>query len=249
MTYYTPEQFILASVGRYPTLYAGSSYNDTRLRVLDHTLNTIGNGKSKKDYRFKEYDFESARKYISEEKLFYGYKEEDCTVSTFSNGDKWIKPNSSAGSVIDCIDSERINHPEIFYWIESRRHEYIPYPNFKKEYSSVYEPFFVKLGPEWINEAIWFYEQSLEYFNSSNCKSYSYAFPSYDPHMKKDTTEHKIKQFNNHVSGKTNAEITHDYGLEYTGDTYDFLYRRWSQERDRIIEFINETIEMLKNNI
>lgn len=130
-----------------------------------------------------------------------------------------------------------------------------PYPNFKEEYSIVWDKEFTfsDLGSEWIKEAIWYYQKSLKYFeDSERYKSYQYAFPKYDSYHKRDVTDNTLRDFQRMIAGKyaSYEELSEAYGVEgYNGDDYDFLCRRWNQERDRIIEFINETIEMLKSKV
>ena len=43
--------------------------------------------------------------------------------------------------------------------------------------------------------------------------------------------------------------ISDAYGVEYTGDTKDFLIRRWEKEKQRINDFIDEIIDMLEEKL
>lgn len=256
MKFYTPEQYILKAVGAYPTLYSNNTYDKVRYAVLDHIFNTIGNGIRKiKEFEYQYYDFEGARKYITEESMFYGYHKDDCEYVDVGMDKPWCRHKSSAES-IDVLDSERVNHPEIGDWLECTRSESRnPYPNFDKTYSMVWDKEFTfsDLGPEWIKEAIWFYQESLKYFqDSEKYKAYHYAFPKYDSYLKRDVTENTLKDFQRHIAGKyaSYEALSEAYGVEgYNGDDYDFLCRRWNQEHARIIEFINETIKMLEGKL
>jgi hypothetical protein len=242
--YYTPEQFILKSLGMYPTLYKDSSYDGVKFRVLDHCLNTIGNGQDLIDFEFQEYDFESAKKYITDEKLWYGYREENIDRKTLPNGKTICFPKSTGNSIV-CLTSEKELHLEIAEWCENRKYPHKLYPNFEKKYSTVWEPFFKELGKEWVEEAIWFYKLAQNYFNTDP-STYHYAFPQNDLHNRNNTVEKQIKSFENHIKDyKSYAEISKAYELEYTGDSYDFLSRRWQVELKRIQDFIQETLNML----
>ena len=246
--FYTPEQFILKNLGTYPTLFKASTYDQVKYRVLDHVLNTIGNGNSRKDYIYHDYDFESAKRFITTEQLYYAYRDQDVTVKTY--GKVEIVTAKSFGKSIDILESEKSLYPEYVHYTKSNTTElHVPYTNFDYTYSSVYSKDFKfqTLGLEWIEAAIWFYQESLKFFNSENVSQYHYAFPQFDPKTNSFKTQNQIKDFNNHIAKyKSYYDISRDYGLEFTGDTADFLQRRWDKELSRIIEFINKTIEMLE---
>ena len=243
-TYYTPTQFILKSLGMYPTLYSDSSYDLVRERVLDHIFNTIGNGQEVSDFEFQDYDFESARKYITDETLWYGYHEEDIERKILPNGKQYYFPKSSSNSIV-CLTAEKESHPEIVKWIENRKYQHTFYPNFDKKYSTVWKPFFQELGQEWINEAIWFYELAQNYFNTDP-STYHYAFPKNDIENRNNTVEKQIKEFEHFIKDYNSyEEVSKAYELEYNGDTYDFLSRRWAKELNRIQTFIIETLILL----
>jgi hypothetical protein len=44
MNIITPEQYIDYATYNHPTLYASPSYEQSKLKVLDHMFNVIGNG-------------------------------------------------------------------------------------------------------------------------------------------------------------------------------------------------------------
>lgn len=236
--YYTPEQYILKSLGMYPTLYIDYSYDGVRLRVLDHVFNTIGNGLDKESFEYQDYDFESAKKYITDESLWYGYHEEDITRKIMSNGETYCFPTGK--SILTCLESEKSQYSNMVYWVESNRYPHEFYPNFDKKYSLVWKPLFKKLPLEWTEDAIWFYTQARDYFNNDP-HNFHYAFPNGECSVEK-----QIKEFEHFIKDyKSYEEISKAYELEYTGDTYDFLSRRWQVELTRIKEFIDETLNML----
>lgn len=256
MKFYTPEQYILKAVGTYPTLYSNNTYDKVRYAVLDQIFNTIGNGIwNIKEFEYQDYDFDGAKKYITKESLFYGWHKDDCEYVDVGSDETWCRHKPGAKSIY-VLDSERVNHPEIGDWLECTRSGIRNlYPNFKEEYSMVWDKEFTfsDLGEEWIKEAICFYQESLKYFQDpEQYKSYQYAFPKYDSYHKRDVTENTLKDFQRHIAGKyaSYEALSEAYGVEgYNGDDYDFLCRRWNQEHARIIEFINETIKMLESKL
>ena len=80
MKLYTPEQYILKSASRYPTLFVGNDYNNTKFRVLDQLLNVNGNGiRNDKELlehlEYHEFDEVDAARYTTGEPVYYGYYE------------------------------------------------------------------------------------------------------------------------------------------------------------------------------
>ena len=257
MKFYTPEQYILKAVGTYPTLYSNNTYDKVRYSVLDQIFNTIGNGiHDIKEFEYQDYDFDGARRYISEESLFYGYHADDCIVKYFEGSDEPFIRHKSGAEPIYVLDSERGHHPEIGDWVKCTRIGIKnPYPNFDKPYSMVWDKEFIfsAIGKEWIKEAIWFYQESLNYFQDVNLyKSFHHAFPRYDSYHQRNATESTLADFQRMIAGKYESyeALSEAYGVDgYDGDDYKFLCKRWNQERTRIIEFINETIEMLESKV
>lgn len=173
MKFFTPEQYVLARVLQYPTLYSSSSYESTAFNVFDQLFNVIANGirdheELINELEFKSLDENEAKRYITEEKLFYGYSEVE------NIGDLvFPKINSSS---INALDSDREKYSQILLWRESKKHNHRdPYSNFNKEYSIIYKSDFLEFGEELIDAAKWFYGQCKEYFNG-DCRNFSNAF-------------------------------------------------------------------------
>jgi hypothetical protein len=253
--YLTPEQFMLKAVGSHPSLYAYPTYEQARFAVMDHVFNTLGNGLILKDFLYEDYNFEDARKYLTGEKVFYGYHKDDCKVLFINDdGSPYYTPESGADS-ITVLDSERVNYPDHVLWIDCGHNgTKNPYPYFKKTFSMVYDGDFdfTTLGQEWFKEAIWYYQQALKYFESDDCKSYHYAFPYYDSYQQRDLSHHRLEDFKKHTEGKYESyeALSNAYGVTgYDGDDYAFLCKRWNQEHNRIKRFIADTIEMLETHL
>ena len=247
MKLYTPEQYILRAVSRYPTLFAGYDYDDTKFRVLDQLLNVNGNGiRNDKELlehlEYHEFDEVDAARYTTGEPVYYGYYE------VIMIGDTMLP--APGGESISVLESDRDQHPDVKLWREVTRYKRDPYPNFKKDYSIVWRSDFKALGPEWCKAAIWFYTKCRGYF-LGDCRGYHYSFPKYDTYLDRDVTDRTLKDFQERIAGKYESyeALSEAYGVEgYNGDDYDFLSRRWQREKNRILTYINETIKYLELN-
>jgi hypothetical protein len=100
------------------------------------------------------------------------------------------------------------------------------------------------LGKDWIQEAFNFYKYCQEWLKNNEAE-YHYAFPR----PTEEETLRRIDEFKKFNKGKTRKQIAKDYGLSYTGSCRDLLSRRWNKDRERIEEFIAETIKMLEQHL
>lgn len=248
LKFYTPEQYILKSLDLYPTLYSHSTYDEVKFHVLDHVLNVIGNGITKlSDFKYHDYDFDRARQFITNETIYTGYLKEDCDIKQ-SGKYEWIMPKFRSLQNIHyhAKASDRSKYPDVFYWLESTRIPRVPYPNFEYEFSLVWSKKkfnFFKLGQEWVDAAIWYYQKCFEFFESDQSCEYSLAFPQAD----EKSTDRYLKDFQRMIKTYPDYEsISEAYELIYLGDDYEFLCRRWIQESTRIKSFIIDTINHLQ---
>lgn len=239
MNIYTPDNYVLAQLSLHPSLYSCNTLDAAKLKIFNQLFNVIGNGVRDHDELIEELtvdpaiDLSSAVKYITDEDIYYGFYKVK-KIGSFEMGE---------GDSIDSIDSERVNHPKVKYWLKVRRDfKFNPYPNFNENYSIVHRSDFHLLGKEWAEAAIWFYKKSREFFQTSP-EHYWNAFPQ--------ATERETKnQLDDFVSRLTaysnNDEISTAYELEYTGNPEQFLELRWQKELARINEFITSTITKLE---
>lgn len=239
--YFTPEQYILASVEEYPSLYASTSYESAKMKVLDQLFNVNGNGirdseELAEELAFTPTDFEHAKKYLTGEQTYYGYyKMKDYGTFQF--------PENTPDDLSGVLESERVNYPKVVHWQACSLYEFTnPYPNFKKDYSIVWRSNFKDYGQDWINAAIDFYTKCKEYFEG-DCSTYHYAYPRKTEGETRQTRDSYQKT----MKDKTPEDIEKGYGVPYDGDLDKFITARWMKEKARILSFIDETIEMLKN--
>lgn len=250
----TPTKCVNYSINMYPSLYASPSFEIAKLRVYDHIFNVIGNG-----IRDTEEFIEHMRdrhkgvqtphaKYLNGERLHYGYTE----VDVYGEGDDAYV----CGKTESCLDevfteSEKIYHPEVKKWLGFNRiNKFTPYPNFDKNYSTVWQIDTSILTAEWIDEIVWFYSKCEDFFDGPDSHEYHSAVPADPKKLERKVTEQaqyltKYLKADQPVQECWDA-ITKDYGTEYRGDTLDFIQRRWEKEHAHIREFITETIAMLE---
>lgn len=249
----TPKKCVNLFVNLYPSLYASTSLEMCKLRVYDQIFNVNGNGiRNTNEYiehmRDRRKNVHTPpQKYLSGERLYYGYTE----VKTYGEG----KFKFEVGESDSCLDevfseSEMADHPEVKHWMGfDPFNKFIPYPNFAKDYSIIWRMDTNILSQEWIDEIIWFYKKCEEFFNGPDSNDYSYAVTK-DPiklEMRiRDQDNYLKKYFKTKVSIQESwDQISKDYETEYRGDTLDFIQRRWEAEKNRILQYITETIDML----
>jgi hypothetical protein len=240
MKVYTPREYVLLSVGTYPTLCSAPTFDEVALKVFEQLFNVIGNGIRDHEELLEHIahvegsDFVTGEKFITSETLMSGYEKTRIIGKDFEIADGYAS--------VHCLESEMGQHPEIKKWIDSRRYPWHPYPNYKEEYSIVYRSNFKELGNEWIDAAIWYYEQAQEYMKTIP-NGYHGAYPTGD--AKEDAR--LIKGYEEFMDKyKTNAEVSAAYGVEYNGNLEEMVAARWKKEHARINEFITNTINYLK---
>lgn len=255
----TADEAFNVTMNMYPSLYNASSLLDARFKYDDQIFNTVGNG-----YRdmkeFKDGHTVTAKnihltmsfpeKYITGEPLFYAYTEVE---------EKYGYKTGKESSCLEGVYSEKELKlmPEVVHTMQSnKKYKYDkgfnPYPNFQKEYSLVWDNI-SSLDKSWPEAALVFYKKCQEYFVSDKVSNYHYACPNEGDEAK---WEKSIKVFEeNFARYKTEGmsqdehyqKISKEYEVEYTGDTKDFIKRRWTKELKRINEFLDETIDRLEN--
>ena len=234
----SPEQYVYNQVASYPSLYHANSYDAAAKRVFDQLFNVIGNGVDLPDELDRPIvDQVEVAKFLRGENVYYGYTE----VENLGHG-VIIPKRSSDDNYLVCVESEKALHPEVLLWIDCKEYPWTPYPNFEKKYSTVYEPEFKDLGKEWIEAAIWFYEECVKFFNNTP-ELYAYAYP------RKSQRETDNRLYDMRVrlqSYKSNEEISEAYECEFDGDIDKFLRLRWEKELSRIDRFISETLSYLR---
>jgi hypothetical protein len=127
-----------------------------------------------------------------------------------------------------------------------------PYPNFQENYSLLYEMDIKDIPTDWLETALWFYQESEQYF-LEGASNYSYAYPSSARSTDADEKSYSVAINGYRKEGMTDAEwhaaVSKAYECEFTGDLSDFRTRRWAKEKDRILVFITKTVNMLKTEL
>ena len=249
----TPDEFIIRAVNAYPSLYAAPSYDAVKFKVLDHIFNTIGNGLYMEHFEGEpctEEEIAAAQKWFTCKRAAHGYMK---TRKLGGDDIEWVVPVGDPEVTVPVY--EMVNHPEIVHWVEfDCVGKFAPYPNFKKQYSMVWDDRrinFAMLGNEWAQAAIWFYNQCRDYFmDDDRVKPYHSAFPKASKRETTNTISDYKKSIGDTTKYPTNDDISKAYACEFIGDrTSDddvaaFITRRWNAERQRILNFIDETIEL-----
>jgi hypothetical protein len=193
-------------------------------------------------------------KYFSGETLFIGYTE----VEEFVLGVKIFKSGKDIPGAY--TEDEKVLHPEVQYWVKLRKtaesDDHVPYPNFEKKYSTVWCIDTAILTPEWISEILWFYRECERFFHSDSVCWYR-GFPPRDPAEMEKMIQSYEKNFARYIQDDSTDEenwerISRAYRypgeeqVEYRGDTEAFIRTRWEVEHRRIMQFLEETTQMLE---
>ena len=174
MNIITPEQYIDYATYNHQTLYASPSYEQSKLKVLDHMFNVIGNGITDSEFfttPLTEVQALETQKWYNVNTVWCGYKRVCITDLSF------VFPDYSH---LPIYSTEQFDCEEVKLWRKSDvSYKFEPYPNFKKEYSLVWKYNIKELGIEWIQTAIWFYEKCKEWFETE-IKENSNYYNCYD---------------------------------------------------------------------
>lgn len=246
MKLFTPDDYVLARVAQYPSLYSDASLDGAKLRVFDQLFNVIGNGirdigELRADLKYHKFNRDRAFRAISGEEVYYGYYDFEMIGDyKFPRGDS-----------VTALESEKANHPDVKVWNEagntSKRcaklgidYSWNPYPNFSKQYSILWAPDFRKVaGDEWVAAAIWYYEQCREWFKTNSHK-YHGAYPCGDKNKDDRYLDEMLEWREKYESDEAFSEA---YGYEYTGDMDDFMRRRSAGTIQKCLDYIEETIK------
>lgn len=251
----TPEQAINATINAHPSLYAAGGLEQSKLRIYDQIFNVIGNGIRDTEEFIDHMSLyentnvsEPEEKYMNGERLHYGYVD----VEVFEAGD--VTFNLPRGDSLDDVftESEKVLYPEVKKWVGfDTVRNFNPYPNFSKQYSTVWQIDTSILSEEWIDEIVWFYKKCQDFFNGPDAHEYSYAVPKDEKKLQRKINDFE-NAFNRYGKGcntqkEKNQAISNAYNLKYDGDTLDFINRKWEKELNKILVFIDETITMLES--
>lgn len=247
--FFSPDDYILSRIAAFPSLYCSDSYEASKIKVLDQLLNVIGNGirddeELDEELIARPFDKERAMRICNGEPVFYGYFE----VEDFGDNFKFGR-----GDSITALESEQADHPTVVHWMEAsntnKRNRFLgeeyrwnPYPNFQKQYSTVWQTDFKKLGPEWAKAVVWFYTKCQEYFAGDH-SSYHGAFPSNLPAKDEKLIQDMMGYREKYKSDKEFSDMYLGAGVVYAGDMNAFLLERWAVTRANIDKFIVQTIK------
>lgn len=275
----SPNDYIDTTLIAYPSLYASPSFDLSKFQILDQTFNVIGNGIDSIQY-FKRSNTDTINVELvklltsindTDNQLMQGYEKYETVMFPKNNsivifdrgiGHRTIVPISYTHKYPNITKWDEIDFDLTSrYSEEANQYFYVPYPNFGKTYSLVWRGFvseqneetpFKALGNEWIDAAIWYYEECLKFFNNEHLRYY-YRQTAHLT-LEKSNLESWQKvlfkyDFDNPDS--CNAFLT-GYGVSFIGDKHNFedvanlLESMWNRKLKIILEFIDETLNVLK---
>lgn len=254
----TAQQAFNVAMNEYPTLFSSDTLDDAKFKYFDHIFNVLGYRDLNEFIdahwigKHNEHLLASfPSKYISSEPLYRAYTK-SCKMGTidipeFDSAIDGIYTEAE----LEELESVAISIPNKSQFCDDDPSFPIPYPNFMKDYSMVWRMDMTKLDSTWTEAAIWYYEEIRKFFNSDKASYYDRAVPTND-RDKKDLISDYEKMFLRYKKDGMSQEeffevISENYELEYNGDTEAFIHARWNKELERIKLFLDETLDMLKN--
>lgn len=252
----TADEAFNVAMNTYPSLYTGATLELAQLKFFDQVFNTIGNGTSTIEEFAEHYALTPEKadlvhgfpeKYIGTTPLYYAY-----TEIVEEDGFHFPKYGTDLPGLY--TEDEIKAMPHVLHSVLSNRDEvkgqsrFVPYPNFQKRYSLVWNVDMGSIDPSWSEAALSFYRFAKTFFESDDAHAYSDAAPK-DPSRRVADYEEAFARCRKPGMSEEDyrAAISEAYELEYTGDTEDFIRRRWAIEKARILDFLEETTGMLEN--
>ena len=256
----TAEEAVNYGLNKHPMLYASATLTEARANIFGQLFNTIGNGYSDhaefaEAHQWTPKIAEMTRvfptKYIGKEALYIGYlatKTAGSGAHTFAIADS----HSSLHGLY--TEAEKEFHPDVQKWTSIRRNRsHTPYPNFKKEYSLLYQINIEKLDDSWLKAGIEYYTYCREFFNGNQACKYHGAWPANTQDqdaLVADYTTSLARCIKGITEQQTQWDtISKAYGTPYKGDTALFIQERWAKEKTRIEAFIGNTVGMLDQQL
>lgn len=239
----SPDEVIIRACGTYPTLYATSCKENTKIAVFDHIFNVIGNGlRSQAEFEQHISGKLPLKTRTLGTNLLNG-THEVWTACWSSTKDKYTPQHAE----IIIPVGERPSQPTIpdnaWHAPDKQRDKVHLYPNFSAEYSLVYKAELQYWTREWIDAAIWYYQYAKSYF-AKGYPGYYGAWPTDKAKQQLVITDYKKT-----IEGKysDHAAVTKAYGHPFNGDYATFISTKWDKELARINTFIDDTIAKLQS--
>lgn len=247
----TAEQAFNLAMNEHALLYASATVEQAKLKFYDQTFNVLGNGIHDMKAFIKKYKITKKKtpyldsfpaKYIGNDELYLVFGER--------NGR--IDPGSSDLELYTKEELVQMGNPRYTDNIAEgfSLYEFIPYPNFREEYSLVGKLDFTDLDISWAQAAIEFYRASKAFFQSDKIKDYHHHFPE-PGETKESCVAEYTEMFDRIGQGKSQEQlyryITQQYGfgVEYQGNVEEFLQNRWKHRQAEANHFIDETLNHL----
>jgi hypothetical protein len=249
----TAEQAFNVAMNEHALLYASATVEQARLKFYDQTFNVLGNGINSMEDFVKSYHITKKNtkyldsfpaKYIGNHELYLVFAEREGRIDTGSGSSELYTKEELA----------ELGNPRYIDNIaeDFGRYEFVPYPNFRKEYSLIGVLDFAELDVSWTQAAIEFYSQAKAFFQSDKVKNYHHHFPE-PGETKESCVADYTEMFDRIGKGKKEQDfyqyITQQYGfgVEYTGNVEQFLEKRWHHRQAEANRFIDETLEYLNH--
>lgn len=247
----------------YPSLYAGRNLEQSKLLILDHLLNTLGNGINFTDVMNMSHKSPTNNDILAKDNTHLFDGTPFFYIERAERGlPKLIHPKTRKE-----VMSLTLKEIQELGWdtdeyrryptISKRENPWTPYPGFHPVYSFIweYKNYLHELPISFLEAFRWYYQQVENFFQSDNRYLYSYSCPNptdtqaWDKYLKEWQEIYDSKTADIPDEAEKWAFFSKSYEQEYNGDLKQFLDNRQENMLKEIHDFVNKSIELLDQEI
>lgn len=239
----TADQAFNVAMDEFPSLHTANTLELAKLKFYDQVFNVIGNGLNTANEFEREFTITDENKH-----LLNTFPEKYITHDSLYADNNQLQGNylRSLYTREEAEELQRMGYN--IRQCNSNYDVFVPYPNFRAEYSLVYTIDLKEYDSSWTIAAIYYYSAMQQWFKSDSVREYPNASHLRDMQSSIRSYKQAFKRYEGDTTtaDERNANITRAYGIHYTGDIEQFIHARWDEELNRINTFITETLSKLQ---
>jgi hypothetical protein len=248
-----PEQNLTVNLIAHPILYASHDKDISRLKILDHIFNCIGGGYGELEDFIENMMLTDAREKMASQDISRFFNENDTKFVYNKKYQSMGMDFQDPMHFIGILNEQEITERNDVKYVDNgrKKSEFIPYPNFEKEYSILWKYDMSFLSEDWLNEIKWFYQECRVFFNTDSVHEYHGFYPKESETKKWDNL---IKAFADRFEHYKKDDMTLEevyqnisdaYLTDFDGDVKKFIKTHFDKNRTNALKFIDETIDKI----